>query len=660
MEFPPGLMIKKLILKGHRKDYIIPFKEGVNVIYGDADTGKSSILRFIHYLLGAGSIKFDQEIASSVNYAILEILINNTYYCIARDIYNYSRDIDLYSCEYKDINKNYPEKLKSSLRNSGSDDKSLSEFLIDALGYSVVKLKQSPTKEDSNIARLSFLDLFKYMYLNQDDVGSTHMLNIGDYIRATKNREVFKYIFNVLDAQISELEVDISNKSKEKNSLITKHLAVAEFFSKTEFKDSENLNDLMERLDEDLEEYKNKLKNINSRIIGDNTFYSQLRDVLNTINLQISEYVIIKNESLLNIDKYTRLFNDYKKDQDLLKSSLQAKQIIGGDLTEIGFCPVCDNEIGISDVLEKFETNNEVKIQNEVNSINRRLKDLRVFIEDNTAKLREAEEILIELHSEQLKAQEIIDVEISKSITPYLIERDLIVSELAQLNVKKDKYLELLKIRNKHDETAEKIARIDLAIDKLEEKLRKLLENTPSMDDVINDLSEDLNNFIKMVKINNHYGIEVDRKSFLPKVRNNEYKNINSGGLRTIVSISYLASILAQKLKKETNIPALLMIDTVGKFLGKTYQDKSYVVNENDIREGVSDPQKYRNLFVMLIELAEKFKKENKLCQIILVDNDLPLNFDFSATKINLISFSSSGVNGIPMGLIDDWSNTMN
>ena len=61
-----------------------------------------------------------------------------------------------------------------------------------------------------------------------------------------------------------------------------------------------------------------------------------------------------------------------------------------------------------------------------------------------------------------------------------------------------------------------------------------------------------------------------------------EYKNINSGGLRTIISISYLASILEQKLSKDTNLPGLLMIDTVGKFLGKTYKNpnfKSKVIN---------------------------------------------------------------------------------
>ncbi|MFW1941027.1 hypothetical protein [Acinetobacter junii] len=97
------------------------------------------------------------------------------------------------------------------------------------------------------------------------------------------------------------------------------------------------------------------------------------------------------------------------------------------------------------------------------------------------------------------------------------------------------------------------------------------------------------------------------------------------------------------------------MIDTVGKFLGKTYKNPNFNQNREDVEEGVSDPEKYKNLFNALIDLAEKFKSANILCQMILVDNDLPPNIDLDSKDVQVISFSSSGVNGLPIGLIDDW-----
>lgn len=46
------------------------------------------------------------------------------------------------------------------------------------------------------------------------------MLNIGNHVLETKNREVFKYIFNVLDSGISEIEVDIASKTQEKTHIV--------------------------------------------------------------------------------------------------------------------------------------------------------------------------------------------------------------------------------------------------------------------------------------------------------------------------------------------------------------------------------------------------------------------------------------------------------
>ena len=50
MDIFSKLIIKKLILIGHRKNYEVPFFPGVNIIYGEEDSGKSSILELINYL----------------------------------------------------------------------------------------------------------------------------------------------------------------------------------------------------------------------------------------------------------------------------------------------------------------------------------------------------------------------------------------------------------------------------------------------------------------------------------------------------------------------------------------------------------------------------------------------------------------------------------
>ncbi|MCW8196043.1 hypothetical protein F6455_14715 [Proteobacteria bacterium 005FR1] len=656
MDISQGLLLKNLILRGHRKNYQVTFYPGINIIYGDADTGKSSILRLVYYLLGGKQIKIDEEIQASVKYAILELTINGSPYCISRDIFNPSRDVDVYFCEYSEMHNTFPEKYKATVNRGDDQRKSLSDFLIETLELPSVRLKQAPTKDSSATARLSFLDLFKFMYLDQDDVGSASMLDIGNHVVETKNREVFKYIFSVLDSGISEIEVDISNKTKEKAELASQYLAVTQFLSQTGFRSTEDLDQEISNIDNFRAEAERVLSGLNSRMLGDNEIYEGLKDALNTINMNVKSQEEVKVKALRSIDRFTRLLNDYQNDIDKIKASLSSRDVIGRNIEEQTSCPVCETIVGIGVLSEKFDVPSDSRLKGELTSITRRSKDLKELITENRRELDSANSILVDLYSEQEKARRMIDEALESSISPYLAERDAIVKELARLEESREKALHSLRVRNKQGAIADQLGRLEGTIEKLKLKLEELKSDMPSLDDVVNDLSADINNFIRRVKIKNHYGVGISEKTLFPKVRNVEYRNINSGGLRTIVSIGYLASILRQKLRKETNVPGLLMIDTVGKYLGKTPEDSDGHQCENgDDIDGVEDPEKYKNLFDALVEIAEEFDNEDKLCQIILVDNDLPRDVAYENRGFEIAHYRSSGINGLPIGLIDDW-----
>ncbi|WP_443693521.1 hypothetical protein ACRZ5O_14810 [Pseudomonas protegens] len=656
MNTSQGLLLKNLVLHGHRKDYRVPFYPGINIIYGDADTGKSSILRLVYYLLGGKEVKLDKEITSSVKYATLEIHINGHPYCISRDIFNASKDVDVYFCDLSKISESFPEKYKSSVSKGDDQNKSLSDFLLEVLEFPSVRLKQAPTKDSSETARLSFLDLFKFMCLDQDDVGSANMLDIGNYVLETKNREVLKYIFNVLDSSISELEVEISKKTHDKTQLITQYTAITSFLNQTEFKDTESLDEEINNIDLIKIELKEQVLDLNKRMTSDNALYEGLKDALNTISLKVEQQEDTKKSTLRNIERFTRLLNEYQNDIERIKAGLSAKEIIGKEVQDQTNCPICESSIEIQNLSEKFDIPSDTRLKSELTSITRRTKDLKQLISENRTDLETANNLLSALYLEKNKAREMIDDELKSSISPYLAERDAIISEVAQLDERRGKAIHSLRVRNTQTGIADQIGRLAGNIENLKIKLGELKRNSPSIDDVIKDLGIDLNNFIKDVKIKNHYGVGIDNKTFFPVVRDTEYRKINSGGLRTIVSIGYLTSILSQKLRKDTNLPGLLMIDTVGKFLGKTPEnlESNQLTTLNDA-DGVADPEKYKNLFEALIKTAEKFDENNKLCQIILVDNDIPQNVAFEIQGLEIAHYRSNGVNGLPTGLIDDW-----
>lgn len=426
--------------------------------------------------------------------------------------------------------------------------------------------------------------------------------------------------------------------------------------SQTEFKTAIDLDAEISKIDGIKIDVSARLSDLNKRMKSDNELYDSLKEALNTINLNIEQNEDAKRNALRSIESFSRLLNDYQNDIDKIEASLSAKEIIGRDVEEKTSCPICETIIDIGNLSDKFDIPSDSRLKNELKSIKRRLRDIRQLIADNRSDLEAVNGILTELYLERTKAREIMDDELSSTISPYLAERDAIIKELAQLDERREKAMHFLRVRNKQTALSDQIGRLEGTIEKLRIKLNELKEHAPSLDEVLMDLGADIDKFIQQVKIKNHHGVGVNKKTFFPQVRNIEYKKINSGGLRTIASIGYLASILLQKLRKETNIPGLLMIDTVGKFLGKTPEDGDdrLIDSESDV-DGVGDPEKYRNLFNALIAVADEFFDKGRLCQIILVDNDMPRDVVYENKIFEIAHYRSNGINGLPIGLIDDW-----
>ncbi|WP_241170472.1 AAA family ATPase, partial [Serratia marcescens] len=97
-----NLRILRLIIVGIRKNYVTTFHNGLNIIYGDSDTGKSTILELINYTLGSKNIDLADEINSSALYVSAEYIINGSPYTFKRDIFNKNNPIEVYPCKFED------------------------------------------------------------------------------------------------------------------------------------------------------------------------------------------------------------------------------------------------------------------------------------------------------------------------------------------------------------------------------------------------------------------------------------------------------------------------------------------------------------------------------------------------------------------------------
>lgn len=651
-----NILINQVIVVGRNKNYQVNFNPGVNIIYGDSATGKSSILNIIDYLLGGKKFKSYPEIELAGRYAALDVTLNEDRYTIKRDLFNPNRVVEVYPCAYDRIGEyaatNY---LPNFSPNTEYPEAGFySDFLLDALNFSRVKLKEAPTKDESKQVRMSFRDLFKYSYITQDVLGSEKFLKSDNWAVQTKNKEVFKYIFNALDSNISNLEGLISEKTNQKNKLDKTFKTVSEFLRDAEFGTLTTLDDEIDAVDAEILNISKEIAKLNETQAEDPEIYQALRTEL--ANLAMERRVINADmqEHQLKIERFTRLKNDYLNDISKYKASVSARKIIGEVEQEIELCPVCDNTFEVTIARENFEIIANEKIFSEINLLKRRAKETESIA--NKAKF-DWENCQLKLKEIEAAEQEAyILQEKNTAVPPKIAERDIFVSTLGELNQRRKELVSRLKVRNKHNNLSISKESIEKSIISLQEQLEELRKSTPTMTEILESLADSLQYYLRFIRIKSPKGVSFDKKTFYPRVRDIEYSDITSGGLRTIVGIGYMCSLMEEALNNKINYPSFLMIDTVGKYLGKTKEQKYKEVSnlDADRSEAVSDPAKYKNIYDFIIGLAEKYEINNKTCQFILVDNDVPEHIVNDLKGFIVAHYNSERLNGLPVGFIDD------
>lgn len=532
-----------------------------------------------------------------------------------------------------------------------------SEFLFTALGYNNVKIKESPTKDDSRLARLSFRDLFKFCYVDQDDLGSKIFLQPENYALQTKNAEVFKYIFNALDSQISDVQQNIATRTQRRNELDRKFKSVSEFLRESDFGSMSTLDSLVDNVDQKILEIEKQILNLNTRLTSDNDLYRALHSTITQITLDKRSLIQRQQENQTKVERFTRLKNDYLIDIAKFRASVSARKSIGDIPEEITLCPICDNNLNVGFAAQRFDMVSIDKINYEINALSRRVKNSELIIGEAKRQWEMDQAKLKDLSEAEIEARVLLDKQTIELSTPYLAERDTFVSKLGELKQNRKELVNRLKIRNQHNLLTTTIESLELSLKELNDKLDILKASAPSMEDVFSTLSDHLKEYLLYVKIKNPTGIGYTKGKYLPKVRNIEYSNITSGGLRTIVGIGYLCSLMKEALNSDMSYPSFLMIDTVGKYLGKTQKGKSNIdgtSEEDDVREAVSDPEKYKNIYEYIINLSNDYFLKDRVCQFILVDNDVPDHILDKISNFVVAHFSSERADGLPVGFIDD------
>lgn len=645
-------MVKNVYIHGINNLYSASFEDGLNIIWGDMDTGKSSILNIIDYCLGGSNIHLSYgEITQYARTAFLEIDLNGSVCTFERIINNQDAPVKVYNSTYIERQNHYPMLLSAS-SDADYPDGWISDFILDKLTITKIQIPESKFNPTARLHRLSFRDLMKLMYLRQTKVGSETLLDSSNFAIFNKNIEIQKYVYNIHDDRLAEFQAELTRENNEKNKLEDKLEIISNFLRSVQIIGT--IEDISKERMTTLEEFE-QIEKTEEELKSNFQFSSE---VSNELAIKITKAKAFIKDTVndleskeIKITNYLNLKKTYELDLHNLKTSKEIREHIS--LEELNpelnlNCPLCKTELHLSNPMI---LNDHIRL--EINSINNRLHGVSHAIEALTKDKYILQQRLKEESSEIEKLTSILDAKNHASLSPLVNNIQIIERQKSTISERLSDLNRSLLVKNKYHDIESKLEEKILLIEKIKKDIKDINDKLQGLDSVLLKLSNIFKDHLDKSGIQKNFGAYIDKK-FISYFRNISYYNTSSGGIRTILSILSYITRIHYLIENGGNLPIFFMLDTPGQNIGRGKRmDEEKVIGEMDLE--TSDPALYDKIYKQLLNIIDIAHENRSHCQIIVVDNDLP---EFlTANQFHLVKrFSKSG--GIhEVGLINNASN---
>jgi DNA repair exonuclease SbcCD ATPase subunit len=408
-----GFFIEKLELLGDSVETVsIKFEKGLNVIYGPSDTGKTFIFQCIDYMLGDSSSP--KEIPESKKFNMIYLFITTL------NGENFKLERALSGSDYKVENLKDNTTFELTYKN-GTNNKSISDFLLDILNLSNKKIRKNAAGETKN---LYFQQLKRFFLVDEVEIITEKSLIVsGQYTEKTFEENVFKFLLTGQD----DSNIIVSLKPKDVQNKTGKLEVYNELISQIETQlkdiDYKKVDEQIEKLNTKISEFKNEKFSLSKEL-------SQLNSEKNNLIKEIDGY----KKSWVNLGEILKrssiLKKQYTSDISRLKATIELGTMFPDKKTS---CPVCD-----SSITESLDMDNLISAtKSEIDKIFKLLieveKSESIFIQDKNDL-----ENKIQTKEEELKT---IILDIENEVNNKI---ESIVSQIQQYTDKKE---ELTKIK---------------------------------------------------------------------------------------------------------------------------------------------------------------------------------------------------------------------
>jgi len=588
------------------------FTEGVNLITGEPNAGKTTWMKQIDFILGKDASIVDVFPDSQLSYKYVKLLLNCK---IADEIYEIYR---------LPLEPGFASKIFIN-DNSYSYSEFSSEILqLLQVPFDVKFPKGNPYT--TQWVSLSFRSIFRHIYRKEDSwndiadkqpnneqyASQFHLLGIAD-----------KLFSNELNISISNEKrlLELQSKKAQFEELITR---IAKEMTSNESFMYNSINSNV--LKAEVQELNDQLKGIENQrgdIIQNRIDNLELANKHAEVNLSAIRADIYKEREEItnNISKFTFKINDFQEIRQSITDELsrlkRAKK--SGIISElkITHCPACDQKIDDTETDDSrcflchkstlgIETKKSNRIDFEIEQLENEQNELGTILHDHNNQLSKFQDLEKRL-SERIFS---IDKELETIKKPLHALND---NEISTLDVQKGRIIEqilnynrLIENYNYKGELEDKIRKLEIEINR-EKAFVELETSEVNFESIANDLASGMQEYVDNISKTNpkvwtqkgRIEISLSETKISFYVNNKSWMSL--GGLdRQLFLLSYHYGLLKLSYKKKYNYPGIAFIDLPPE-LGKV-KDTSY-----------------NYLLSPFVFLMNSFKDKNEDAQVIIL-----------------------------------------
>jgi len=574
------LTLKSLELRFRRSVETHDFGN-VNFYWGSIGAGKSSIAKLIDYCFGA-DIQLTPALQLELNSAELRAEVEGQAIAIYRE-----RESSNVAVAWQDgdhaLEVLVPARRANGIVVPGTDIEVLSDVLFHLARIPAPRVRKGRRTSEERLERLSFRDLFRFCYIDQDNIDSDFFKldDEADFARRTKSVDAMRFVLGYHQDRVAQLESDLQQIHERK--LAAKAAAEA-------------LNKVLEEAGfANPSEIDSRIESIRSRTAAaqaESTAARQSHSSNHAVDrLQAKARTLASNladlqEMGATVDKRAedaeRHLNELKMLSVRFSRTRAARDVLGA--VEFAVCPRCTQDLpsrepalcrvcGQVDVDVPHEHMSDTVVEN----------DLR-------ARVAELQETLSGLRKQRgLIAHQLERVRDEKATTDQALNERMREYDSAFLSQALQYEREITSL--------EQEAKSLQSYKKLPERLEELLSSADKLQGQETELRESLNRerakafkdrtnlqtleeFFLDCLVRSHFPgitrsdkVSIDAKSFVPEVMPTEaedfavtsFANMSSGGMKTIFKSCYAIALHRLAAKTGAALPSLLILDSAMK-----------------------------------------------------------------------------------------------